>query len=264
MATLNVLGYLGNEPGRMGCALHELRSALTAPPQAEGFGLAHFMDDRLLLNKRPSPVTQGIPLAELVGPVRTSTLLLSMHTASDGGPYKFRSWAFAMQGCDGREPLRAELVERLPDFLTRNISGDSVGEASFHRFLATLHSHNKVDDITVDGLLVAQSLRQTLDAVASRGEARASPMVLMATNGRVLVCAHQGSGVAYSLREGIMACQRCQTDRHTLDPFPVRESHRRFKGVVVAGGLSEVPDGFIPVPEAKTVLVTRRLDVNLV
>ncbi|MEW5850561.1 MAG: hypothetical protein AB2A00_17375 [Myxococcota bacterium] len=264
MAALTVLGYLANEPERLACALHELRSTLTTPPDCHGHGVAHFVDDRLLLNTRPSPVTTGTSVEELVGPLKTSTLLVNVHTDGDGGPYKFRSWAFSLQGSAGRAEARTRLMERLPDFLLRNISSDSLGEAAFHRFLSFLHEDHKVDDPMVDGPTVVRAMRQTLEMMAPAGEERAGPLCLVATNGRLLVCAHKGGGVAYSLREGILACQRCQMDRHVLDSFPVRESHRRFRGVVLVGGMAQTPTGFITVPDNKSVLITRKLDVQLV
>jgi glutamine amidotransferase len=262
MTDLSLLGYLANEPERLSCAVYELQS-LAAGTGVQGLGVAHFVDDRLLLNVRPSAVAAGTSVYDMVGTLKTATFLASMHHGEDEGPYKFRSWAFAAQGCSGPGAVRDYLVDGLPDFLARNVSGKSVGEAAFHRFLAILHQQNKVDDATVEGPVVAEALRQTLQVVAGE-RGRCPGLCLMATNGRVLVSVHQGTQLAYSLREGILQCGRCRMDRSSVnDAFPVKESHRRFRGVVVAGRLSGVPEGFTAVPEGQVVLVTRRLDVQV-
>lgn len=259
MATIDALGYFANEPERLLCALHELRSTLSAPEGASGVGVAHFMDDRLLLNLRPSAVAGGTPMEELVGAPKTSSLMASLHADGDGGPFKFRSWAFCLHGGAGRDGRRAALLSGLPDFLKRNMAGESVGEVAFHRLLATLHEKGRLDDPNIDGKTAADALRDTLEKL---GPVENSRLSMLLTNGRILAGIHKGGGMAYILREGILACQRCQLDR-ALDPFPLRESHRRFRGVLVADGLSQTPPGFLEVPAGKVIAVSRKLDVQL-
>jgi len=259
MATIDALGYFANEPERLLCALHELRSTLSAPDGASGVGVAHFMDDRLLLNLRPSAVVGGTPMEEMVGTPKTSSLVVSLHTDGDGGPYKFRSWAFCLHGGAGLESRRADLTQGMPDFLKRNMAGESVGEMAFHRLLTTLHEKGRMDDPNLEPRAVADALRDTLERLRPSEAGRLS---MVMTNGRVLAGVHKGGGMAYNLREGILACQRCQLDR-TMDPFPLRESHRRYRGVMLADGLSQTPPGFLDVPAGKVVVVTRKLDVQL-
>jgi hypothetical protein len=253
---------MANEPERLPCALHEVRATLTAPPDSAGFGLAHYVDDRLLLNLRPSSIGTGSSAEDLVGNLRTGTFVASLHAARDGGPYKFRSWAFALQGSTGREAARGALLQKLPDFLQRNIASDALAEAAFHRFLAFLHEDHKVDDPSMEMRLVALPLRRTMELLTHASPSSLGRTTMMVTNGRFMAATQVGGGLAYNLREGILACQRCQLDR-ALDPFPVRESHRRFRGVLLAGGLNSIPTGFLEVPEGRTVVINRKLDLQL-
>ncbi|MBI5495360.1 MAG: hypothetical protein HY904_10080 [Deltaproteobacteria bacterium] len=256
MSTCSALGYIANEPERVSCALHELKGTLKAPDNAAGFGLAHYVDDRLLLNLRPSPVAAGTTLEDLVGPVRTSTFLSNFHGADDGGPYKFRAWSFAMVG-GGPESLRDELLRGLPDFLRRNMSGEHVSEAAFHRLLANLvEERHPLEDANLAPRVVGTALARLLDVFG------ALRVVVMVSNGRFIAGAHNGAGMSYNLREGILACQRCAMDRHALDSFPLRESHRRFRGVLLLGGQG-TPPGFQAIPAGQALVANRKLEVTL-
>lgn len=261
MAAHSALGYLANEPERLVCALHELRTTLSAPEGATGFGVAHYMDDRLLLNIRPSAVKGGTSLEELVGPLKTNAFLCGFHSPQDGGPFKFRAWSAMVIGGSQEPDLMARLGDRLPDFLQRNRSPtETLGEAAFHRFLATLHGAAKLDDPSLPARAIAVALRSTLAAAA--GDLQV-PTMMMVTNGRELVTAHAGSSLCYTLREGILACQRCDTDNKAqMDSFSLRESHRRFRGVMVGAGLTPLPPGFIVVPDGAVLTVNRRLQVE--
>ena len=106
---------------------------------------------------------------------------------------------------------------------------------------------------------VDRALKKTLEVLAPAGK-----VLLLVSNGRFVAGIHNGLGLAYNLREGILACQRCAMDKHALDSFPLRESHRRYRGVMVAGGLDATPPGFLPVPAGQTLAIGRKLEVTLV
>ena len=259
MVGIHALGYLGNEAERVSCALHELRGTLKAPEGTIGFGLAHYVDDRLLLNLKPAPVAADTSLEELVGPLKTSTLLGNFHVEAEAGPYKFRTWAFAMRGGGtAGEDLASRLTQGLPDMLRRNMAGDSVAEAAFHRFLDTLQEEARLEDPMVPAKAVDVALKKTLDALHSAGD-----VLLLVSNGRFVAGIHNGLGLAYNLREGVLACQRCAMDKHAMDNFPLRESHRRYRGVMLVGGLETPPPGFLPVPIGQTLSIGRKLEVVL-
>jgi hypothetical protein len=257
MSAFNALGYLANEAERVGCALHELRGTLKAPAGAQGFGLAHYVDDQLLLNLKPHDVPAGTALEEMVGTLKTSTFLCNFHSETDQGPFKFRAWSFVMRGGHNSPALMSQMLAHLPDSIHRNITGDSLGEAVFHRFLAILGESVRLEDPSVPPKALDAALKKTLQLLEGH------KVLMMVDNGRLLAGIHNGGGLAYNLREGILACQRCAMDKHAMDSFPLRESHRRFKGVMLAGGFEAPPPGFMPVPAGQTVVVTRKLEVLL-
>lgn len=260
MGSVGALGYMANEPDRLACALHELRGTLHADAHATGQGVAHYVDDRLLINIKPSPLKAATPLEEIVGPLRAGTMVCALHCAGEGGPFKFRSWSGLLLG-GSADPEVVGVVRRgIPDFLARNVStSETHGELAFHRFLANLHAEGRLEDPNAPAGAVAGALRAALSLAAPGGQAGA----MLVTNGRMMLAASTGGSVCYAMREGILACQRCQGDRTLSESFPLRESHRRFRGVLVVLGLTPVPPGFLAVPATRVLAVGRKLDLSL-
>ena len=198
MTGCRMVGYVGTDDDRVDCAFHKLRHVLAAAGGC-GYGVAHYTDDALLLNRRPDVDVAGHPFVELLGGVRTRVLIAHAYPsgcgevqARDLHPFKFRSWAFASTGLLGLagaadEVLRARLVRDLPDFIVRDLKGHTCAEALFHRFVASLHESGQIDARDRQPPVVVRALRSTLDlANTSIAESAGSERLranLLATDG---------------------------------------------------------------------------------
>ncbi|MBN2361426.1 MAG: hypothetical protein JXR83_18385 [Deltaproteobacteria bacterium] len=278
MTGCQMVGYIGTDDDRVDCAFHKLRGVLRAAGGC-GYGVAHYTDEALLLNRRPDVDVAGHPFVELLGGVRTRVLIA--HAFPHGGdevqardlhPFKFRSWAFAMTGAFGSrgvadEVLRAGLVRDLPDFILRDLKGHTCAEALFHRFLAQLHQAGQLDARDRQPAAVVRALRSALDlaatTVARPGSAARLQVNLLATDGICMYALRTGATVAHHLDEGIADCDLCYGEVGTVDSFALRESHQRFRGLFVAADIDPVPPGWKLLEEGAALVVDENLQTKV-
>src|SRR3990170_1236754 len=105
-AMSRLFGCMCNEPERLRCALYPARDALVATGAPDGWGLAFF---------------QGGAPAKL----------------ENAQPFRFRQWVFCHSGAVERfAAIQTGMLESVPDFLRRNIRGQTDSEHVFHLFLA--------------------------------------------------------------------------------------------------------------------------------
>jgi glutamine amidotransferase len=110
------------------------------------------------------------------------------------------------------------------------------------------------------GRALAQAARDLETWSREAGATRPSSLNFIATNGRVLVATRRARPLHYALLEGIMPCKRDGIGPSTPESDPRVRSHRQVKAVCFATHLRQ-PNGFLEVPEASLVAVTRALQV---
>ena len=169
-----LFAVLQNDPNLLRCQLARLDKSVSladgdgGPPDAYGFG--HYSGGSVLLGKRPSGVTAALSLADLVGKVDSEALLVQARHAVFGQakdentqPFRFRRWLFAHDGTIERFDLvKPKLVAALPDFLRRQIMGDTDSEHAFMVFLKILKEEGRLDDLDLDAGLAARALARTV------------------------------------------------------------------------------------------------------
>jgi glutamine amidotransferase len=272
-----MVGYIGSDRERIGCAMHQLRDVLVAT-KAAGYGVAHYTDDALLLNRRPGVEVGDHAYTELLGGIKSRVLLMHVFPpgtervqARDLHPFKFRNWAFALTGGfpsdpHTRERMQGLLLRELPDFILRDVKGHSCAEALFHHFLACLHRANKLETTDRLGSEVAKALRDTLahlrEIATECGVQDAMRLNVVTTDGHAIYALSSGGRVAFSVREGIANCDLCYGPSGTHDTFSLRESHQRFRGVVIAVDFDEVPSGWKPIEEGAVFMVSESLELQ--
>ena len=148
----------------------------------------------MLLQRRPKPPTEPVDFYALVKDLRTDMIIGHVRAGTVGQPknenthpFRFRGWLFAHHGTvpdfDG---VRDELSRAIPDFLRRNIRGQTDSEHLFHVMLAFLHDAGKLDDMNVSTAQVRDAVRGALSLVEkAAGKAAADGMecALALTNG---------------------------------------------------------------------------------
>lgn len=271
------LAVLQTDSSLLRCQVRRLEGhvALREPdrlPDAYGFG--YFKGSDVLLGKRPSGAPASFTLTQLAGGIDSEALLAHARYATVGAqkdenthPFRFRRWLFAHDGTvEGFREVRPRLLEVLPDFLRRNVEGDTDSELAFMLFLKHLRDGGHLDDLDVDARLVGRAL-----ALAARdletwsreaGATRPSALNFIATNGRVMAGTRRGRPLHYALLEGIVPCPRCGLEVGAPESDPRTRPHRQVKAVCFATHLLQ-PNGFIEVPEASVVSVSRTLQVSV-
>ncbi len=272
-----VVAILQNDPNLMKCQVHRLRThvALSEPgrvPDAYGFG--YYGGSNVLLGKRPSGATSLLGLADLVDAVESEALLVHARHATVGNlkdenthPFRFRRWLFAHDGTIEAWPhVKPRLLDALPDFLRRNIEGETDSEHAFMYFLKLLRDDGRLDNLDLEAAAAGRALARTarqIDAWCREvGAQKPSALNLVATNGRVLAATRRGRPLYYALFEGIVPCELEGIDLSTAENDPRVPPHRRVKAVCFATVLQQ-PNGFLEVPDGSVVSVSRNLQVSV-
>ena len=264
----HLIGYFGNEPENLACALSSARGALYSKNTRggqrgnDGFGLGFVQGGDVLLRKRPRAETSEVDLYGLARDTRAEALVGRVGLAqTDGGeiadaaaggktdasvraedadPFRFRSWLFGSisdVSATAFEGVRERVLESTPSFLRRNIRGLSPSEHLFHLFLAFLHDAGILDQPTPPPTAVHVALRNSLAFVDRLLVSIGSPslkIALVATNGRCFVA----TGCAYPMRyldvEGISDCPVCHAANDRADARNGRRiPHEALRAVVV-------------------------------
>lgn len=274
MTTCQMVSYFGTDRERINCALHQMRDTLVAGA-GSGYGVAHYTDEAVLLNRRPGVEVEGHSFAELLGGVKTRVLIAHTFNGSkevqarDLHPFKFRSWSFALTGAllqptVDHKKLREELLKDVPDFIRRNVQGYTCTEALFHHFLWQLHQADQLNPQRQDAKTVAAILRSSVALVQSHlGDAGTLAVNVVATNGHNTYVLRQGAKIAQFLREGIIDCELCYGETGSMDTFTLRESHQRFRGVFLAIDIDEVPEGWTLVEDGAVLVIDGALELKL-
>ncbi len=243
-----------------------------APPDAYGFG--HYQAGNVLLGKRPTGAPHALTLPELVGRIDSEALVAHARRATVGKgkdenthPFRFRRWLFAHDGTvEAFDRVRPTLLGALPDFLRRNIMGDTDSEHAFMWFLKLLKDEGALDELDLDarvaGRALARTVRQLETWSREAGEQRPSRLNFVATNGRVMAATRRGGPLHYALLEGIVPCPLDEITLETPESDPRLRPHRQVKAVCFASRL-KAPNGFIEVPDGNVVSVSRSLQVSV-
>jgi glutamine amidotransferase len=242
------------------------------PPDAYGFG--HYQAGNVLLGKRPTGAPAPLSLPDLVGRIESEAVIAHARRATVGKakdenthPFRFRRWLFAHDGTiEGFDRVRPQLVAALPDFLRRNVMGDTDSEHAFMYFLRLLKDEGGLDDLDIDARAVGRALARTARQLEAwsrdAGEQRPSRLNFAVTNGRVMAATRRNGPLFYALLEGIVPCPLDGITLETPESDPRVRPHRQVKAVCFASRLL-APNGFIEVPDGSVVSVSRTLQVTV-
>lgn len=273
-----LVAILQNDPNLLRCQLKRLEAhALLRDgdllPDAYGFG--HYSGGSVLLGKRPTGAPVALSLPELVGKAESEAIVAHARRATVGKakdentqPFRFRRWLFAHDGTiEGFDRVKPKLVAGLPDFLRRNVAGDTDSEHAFMWFLKLLKDEGRVDDLDLDAQTVGRALARTvrqIEAWCREADVVQKPsgLTFVVTNGRSMAATRRGGPLHYALLEGIVPCALDGIDLSTPESDPRLRPHRLVKAVAFASRLGE-SSGFLEVPEGSVVAVSRSLQVTV-
>ena len=211
-----MFGFIGNRAD-VGARVLELHpSVLQVHPQADhpvGWGVGFYQSGEVLLRRRPLDERSEIDLSEVVNSLRTDVLVGHVRKPTVGNlrtenthPFRYRQWLFAATSTVPKfEQLRDRVLESQPEFLRRNVRGDTDTECLLYLFLSFLHDAGHLADDRVAPDHVRQALRASLSLVdrltAEVGGAGQQGNVLL-TNGEHLYGVHRDGTFGYRVLEG--------------------------------------------------------------
>ena len=234
--------------------------------EALGWGIGFYQSGEVLLRRRPIDDREVIDLTETAENVRTDVLIGHVRHATVGElrtenthPFRYRMWLFAKTGTiAGFARLRTRLLESQPEFLRRNVRGDTDSELFFYLFLSFLHDAGHLDDHHVAAEHVRAALRASIslvDRLSAEEGHRSNTGDILVTNGEYLVGVHRNGQTALRLLRGKMDVEELLgSDESARARIPSVESSRF---ALIASGLDHLPSGWTPVEAGTMVTLTR-------
>lgn len=211
-----LLGFIGNRPDLGVRALELEGRALTVRRKAgivPGWGVGFYQGGEILLKRRPIDDRAEISLVDMTRDVRADILLAHVRSATVGTlrtenthPFRYRQWLFAHTGTvEAFGRLRSRMSESLPQFLQRDVRGETDSEILFHLFLSFLHDSGDLDRPNVTAASARTALRSCIalvDRLCAEEGAGPSAMNILVSNPEYLLAVHGGARMGYRVYEG--------------------------------------------------------------
>lgn len=271
---IRLFAYVGNEPERIKCALYPAREALVTDigENPDGWGLGFFQGGEVLLHRQPKAQPGQVDFYSRLRELRTDVVVGHVREATVGKaqklenthPFRFRSWLFAHSGTVASfEAVKGELLESVPDFLRRNIRGNTDSEHLFHLFLAFLHDGGKLEDPNITTDEASAAMRATvafIERLSHGAGGGKSELNLVATNGRILLAVRHGRPMGLIRTTGIADCPVCREEGRAPDER--RIAHDLLRSVLVLSN-GELPAGFESLPESSILSINHSIQTEM-
>jgi glutamine amidotransferase len=252
-----LFAYMGNDPDRVRCALHPAKRELVAKSEAgaaafDSWGIG-FYQGEVLLQRRPKAPVDAVDFYEVTRELRTDCIVGHVRVGTVGQPknenthpFRFRSWLFAHHGTlPAYDRIATQLIDQIPDFLRRNIRGQTDSEVLFHLVLAELHADGVLDDNNLSVKSLESAVQRALadvQALAGPDEMAKAELALTVTNGRIMVATRHGCPVHVLKLQSISDCPVCREAEPHFGRGPKRFDHEHLRAVVVVAD----PPGALP------------------
>jgi len=210
-----LVGFIGNRPD-LGTRVLELEAHhLKAPRPAgvvPGWGVGFYQGGEFLLKRRPIDDRPAIDLRDMTQGIRADILVAHVRVGTVGAartenthPFRYRQWLFAQTGTiEAFDKLRGRLTDSMPQFLLRDVRGETDAELLFHLFLSFLHDAGQLDRPQVAAPSARSALRSTLALVdrlcAEEGHGPTSLNLLVASSEYLIAVHGRGRMLLRSLQ----------------------------------------------------------------
>jgi glutamine amidotransferase len=272
-----LVGFIGNRPD-LGARVIELEgralSVRRKPGIVPGWGVGFYQAGEILLKRRPIDDRPEIRLVDMTRDIRADALIAQVRLATVGAPrtenthpFRYRQWLFANTGTvEAFSKLRGRLAESLPQFLQRDVRGESDSELLFHLFLSFLHDGGELDRPQVHPPSARAALRSTLalvDRLCAEEGAAPTALNVMLSNPDYLLAAHYGPAMGYRIFQGQRDLERLLGDGGL---GRMRMPDYAASRLILIGADFEdnqLPIGWTAVPERAMVTLTRADEPNI-
>jgi len=272
-----LVGFIGNRPD-LGARVIDLEAhhiiAKRSTGITPGWGVGFYQGGDILLKRRPIDDRPELTIAEMTRGLRADALIAHVRVATVGAsrtenthPFRYRQWLFAQTGTiEGFSTLRGRLSDSLPQFLQRDVRGETDSELFFHLFLSFLHDAGVLDRSSVPAVVARTALRSSLALIerlcAEEGAGPLSMNILVSSPDYILAV-HLGSRMACRVLQGAEDLEQILGDgglgRMRLPDF----ASCRLSLVASDFDEDRTPPGWTDVPDRAIVTLTRT-DENLV
>jgi predicted glutamine amidotransferase len=264
-----LIGYMSNRADRLRDAFHQERQAIAGVPadQRGAWGIGFYQGDEVLHKKQPASDGEPIDWNVIADKIQTDCAIAHLRQATVGGfsvdnthPFRLRQWLFAHVGTvSAFEEIKDAMLASLPDFLRRNIRGNSDSEVFFHVVLAGLHARNQLDAAEPSQATVLESIADAVklvDGLVPAGGASApSTLNIILSNGRAMYALRRGAAFGYSEHYGL------EDPVEPTDEKPRPGSPELHYVMLVSGG-HQVPKGYDTLGESSVAIVSRDLKLS--
>jgi len=274
-----LLGVMCNNPDRLGCFLYSKRDVYRPDTESlfDGYGMGYYNDFRALIFKKPlNKIRLDRSCFDIARDVKSETLIVHIRIAETGHfkienthPFRFRNFIFAHIGSIYNFfNIDTKLYFKLPDFLMRNIQGETDSELFFHLILSELYRSGELDNLEIKGDALVNSVIRAIkivEDISGNQDSKRSSFTSILSNGEYMI------GVAYKepLYLGsftsIQDCALCAKKTKGTDTDIIAEQHKNFRAVSLVGGTVEgLMDNEKPLPDRSITLITRDLKIKTV
>jgi glutamine amidotransferase len=240
---------MANRSDRLRDAFHQERLAIAGLPvdQRGAWGIGFYQGDEVLHKKQPAPDGEPIDWNVIANKIQTDCAIAHLRQATVGGfsvdnthPFRLRHWLFAHVGTVNKfEEIKDSLLGSLPDFLRRNIRGNSDSELFFHLVLAGLHARNQLDAAEPSDETVVTSVAAAVKQIDQLAGDDSSTLNMILSNGRGMYALRRGSPFGYREHEGLEDPAEPGEERQSVRPG----SPLLHYTILVSGGAG-VPNGY--------------------
>ena len=269
-----LVGFIGNRPD-LGARMIELEghslNVRRQPGITPGWGVGFYQGGEILLKRRPIDDRPEISLVDLTKDVKADILIAHVRAATVGStrtenthPFRYRQWLFAHTGTvEAFSSLRGRLRESLPQFLQRDVQGDTDSELLFHLFLSFLHDAGQLDRPAIESSDARAALRSSIsliDRLCAEEGTGSSAMNIVVTCAEYLLAVHGGNPMAYRTIQGRSDLERLFGDAG-LGRMRIPDlATCRFTIVASDFEDDQIPVGWTPVAPRAIVTTTRTDD----
>lgn len=197
-------GFIGNRPdlGPRALAAEHLVARLPGPDSGgTSWGLGFYQGGEILLKRRPIDDRRELSLGDLVKDLRADVLIAHVRKPTVGTlrtenthPFRYRQWLFAHTGTiPSFDRLAPRLRDSLPQFLERDIRGDTDSEVLFYLFLSFLQDVGALDRPSTEPAQVRAAIRSTsslVERLCAEEGVRPSPSNLLIACSEYIVAMH--------------------------------------------------------------------------
>ena len=273
-----LIGVLTSDNSRITCLLYSLKNYLTIKDydNVNGWGVGYLNNGNVLLHKTPNIEGQTLEYYKLLTGIVSDCIVAQARKATRGSftyentqPFRYQNWLFAHNGdLPEMDIIKDSIYEKIPDFLKRNIAGETDSELIFHLLLSFLMETGQAENPNIESKLIASKVQDCISYIKSLSEEHGikekPKLSMIITNGHSLISFCHNQKAYYTLDEGFKDCDLCNIKSTDSEYEPNVKSHRTVKSVTIAFELTKHSKRWFEIPKNHIITADRSLNIDII